>query len=95
MDYVTQNIVLKYLQEFRTDSTSTIARTILKENPGLFTDFESARTYIRYYRGQKGSYNRSKIDVEHYIPRVEIPEPIEQNYEPYIRNKDEWWIFRL
>jgi hypothetical protein len=90
MDYVTQNIVLKYLQEFRTDSTSTIARTILKENPGLFTDFESARTYIRYYRGQSGSVNRSKIDVEHYIPRVNIPEPVEQNYEPYILNKEDY-----
>lgn len=54
----TGEIVLKVLKEFPTHPTKSLAEKIYNENPLLFKDLETARSAIRYHRGESGDKMR-------------------------------------
>lgn len=64
-------IVLKVLKDFPTHPTRTLAEKIYNENPLLFTNKESARSAVRYHRGEAGEFNRKHSKNYNKIGKIE------------------------
>jgi hypothetical protein len=82
-------IVKEYLKRYQSVSSRRLARIIINEIPGLFKTEDLARNCIRYYRGATGNVNRSKLNIETYIPKINIPESLDDDYSPFILHLDE------
>lgn len=52
-------VVKQYVEKFPEHGNRTLASLVLKENPNLFTSIDSARSSVRYVRGNQGKHNRS------------------------------------
>lgn len=83
---ITGTIVKEYLIKYPSVSSHKIAELIIKEVPTLFKDKESARSIIRYYRGAVGAIHRKDLSKDNYLPRINIPEPNNIDYNPYVLN---------
>lgn len=70
-------IVKEYLTKFPNVPTLTIAKKIYKENTELFTNIDSARALIRYYRGLTGDKARGRLKDKEFI------KPITNNTNPF------------
>ncbi len=64
---LTGEVVLKYLKKFPNTSTLCLARIIYRDNVALFTNVESTRTLIRYYRGANGDAGRKQLKNKDYV----------------------------
>ncbi len=53
------DVVRKYVEKFPEHGNRTLASLVLKENPNLFSSIDSARSSVRYVRGNQGKLNRS------------------------------------
>ncbi len=60
-------IATKYLQDWGDLATKTLAAKMYNENKSVWRDVETARSTIRYYRGQLGSKNRSDLKSKLYV----------------------------
>ena len=78
------NIVKEYLIKYPSISSNRLSKLLLNDVPDLFKNIDSARNMIRYYRGANGNKNRKSINVDSYIPKINIPESDEKEYLPYI-----------
>jgi predicted phosphodiesterase len=74
-------IVKEYLVKFPKTPSHVLARMIYSENKAVWTNTESVRALIRYYRGQNGNTCREAIRDKAYIaaagqlnPFDELPE---------------------
>ena len=73
--------VLEYLDKYPTFSSKYLSELIYNENPGMFTNPEHVRTTIRYYRGTCGDIKRKDLDLEHYRPKLSMPESQEEKFK--------------
>ena len=62
-------LVMGYLEEFSDLPTLTLAKIIYKEHSKQFTNVESVRGLLKYYRGQSGAKNR-EIAEKHGLIRI-------------------------
>jgi predicted phosphodiesterase len=53
-------LVKQYVEKFPDHGNRTIALLVIKENPNLFTSIDSARSCVRYVRGNNGKQDRAK-----------------------------------
>jgi hypothetical protein len=83
---ITGECVKEYLKKYQSLPSLRLAKLIYSKEPKLFNGLENVRSAIRYYRGASGDAARKKLSKDNYIPRFNIPEPEEENYEPYIFN---------
>ncbi len=78
----------KLLTEFPNAPTRTLAAKALRDNPGLWKDFEQCRSYIRKQRGLNGKWNRKYGDPKHFREPGEwkqhLPQPLNhfENWGP-------------
>ena len=79
-------VVKSYLKKFPRGTTLGLARKLFKDYPLLFTSVESARSVVKYYRGQHGDRSR-KLAAE-IIERIPIPESDAEDWTPYIIPKN-------
>lgn len=90
---VNGKIVKEYLEKWPDLNSLTLARLIYKDCPESFTNIDSVRSVIKYYRDNSGDYNRSKAKDRRFARtdgdqrrsnpyRLPLNDPIE--YEPYI-----------
>ena len=88
-----KDIVLEYLEKYKTASTMSIARVIFKENPLYFTNLEAVRTSVRRYRGENGKNNspisitaeRTELTKKQFMKRTfDLPESDYEKVEPFI-----------
>jgi hypothetical protein len=61
-----RKIVCKYLDKFPNASNHQLARMIFKDNPGLFSNQDSARSIIRIYKGSYGSLAKENMKFTKY-----------------------------
>lgn len=80
------DIVKEYLAKYPDHPTKSVADAMYGDYPSLWTTPEAARAAIRYYRGQMGDLNRSRLaEKEHMKPvtndttpyRWGIPAPLD------------------
>lgn len=83
------NLVIDTLKKFPNTPTLTLAKKLYKENNGLWSNIESTRSHIRYYRGSSGDENR-KLRENKVIPSFvlnynpfKLPEPDTNEILPY------------
>lgn len=79
-------VASEYCTKHKSVSTRTLANMMYRDNPTLFKSWESARSAIRYCRGEIGKYNRTKatsIDETTKKDRIEIPESHAKPILPY------------
>ncbi len=57
-----QDVVLSYITQFPDLPNKTLASLIFTKEEGLFTDVESARGMIRYYKGAQGESRRKNAE---------------------------------
>lgn len=60
-------LTIDLLDRFPNTPTLTLAKRLCKDNPEVFLSVESARSCIRYYRGQHGDKNRRWIATKKYL----------------------------
>ena len=63
---IKQKITFEYLEKYRDTPTNTVAKIIFQDHTEFFIDKESARHYIRMYRGKLGSEHRGKVKNTKY-----------------------------
>lgn len=91
-------IVVEYLNDNNVNHlpSKTLADLIYKNNAKVFTDAESVRRFVRYYRGQTGSANRDNLgSMKHATKPAEhaialrignpfgLPDSDEDDWPPY------------
>jgi len=81
-------IVIKELDKFPNTPTRTLARKIYKENPEVFTNVETVRTAIRYYRGSNGDSHRQIISTKKYFKQgstnpFNLPDSEAEDNDPF------------
>ena len=82
-------VILEYLKEYPKMKHLTLAKLIYKENPGLYKTVDSARSSIRFYKGQQGDERRGLASTTEFftepkfINQFHIPSEA-QPIEPYI-----------
>jgi len=86
------DIVKEYLRKFPTVSSRKLAETIYAAIPGAFTDMESVRRMIRYYRGVHGVANRKRLSPDAYIPKINVPATDGETYTPFVLTEDDYPI---
>ena len=64
---MTGKIVLEYLKRFPKTPSVSLARKIYKENREVFTNVETVRTRLRYYRGISGIKNFKKLEKKDFV----------------------------
>jgi hypothetical protein len=68
---IRRRVVLEYLEKYPQTPSRTIARIIVRDNPGLFSDLEDARGLIRMFRGQSGEGHRKSVRLtKHYTYEI-------------------------
>lgn len=88
-------IVLEYLEKYKNASTSSIARLLVNDYPLDFKTFETARTFVRKYRGELKGKNPKYVDITEHLRteqtkkqfmkrNFELPESDYQEIEPFI-----------
>lgn len=77
------DIVKEYLLKYPTVSSYGIASLIKLDIPNSNKNFEVIRSMVRYYRGVRGNHNRKNMLPENYIPKISIPESVQENYEMF------------
>jgi predicted phosphodiesterase len=60
-------LVKEYLSKWPDLNSLTLARLIYKENPETFTDIESTRNRIRYYRGNSGEVHKGFLKDKKFL----------------------------
>jgi predicted phosphodiesterase len=65
-------IVLETLAEFPKAGSRTIAEILLKRHPKVFGTFESARTRVRYYRGNQGMQKRQGLSNKTFLRSLPV-----------------------
>jgi predicted phosphodiesterase len=82
--------IIEYLERYHDKPILTIAKKLVKENPDLFVNVESARTKLRYYSGLSGKYSRKNVKKHlqrdltyNYNPFDNIPESYQDKREFY------------
>lgn len=80
---ISGNVVKEYLIKYPSISSHKLAQLLLKNEPKLFDNLEITRNHIRYYRGASGVYNRKNINIDNYIPKINIPLSDEKEYINY------------
>lgn len=63
----TREVVLDALTKFPKAGSKTVADYLFKQHPAIFSSVESARSSVRYYRGNKGKLNRSRLTVRDHV----------------------------
>ena len=58
---ISGDVVKEYLYKYPSISSRKLAETICSDIPELFTNVETCRNSIRYYRGSIGNSNRLKL----------------------------------
>ena len=86
-------IVKDYLSKWPDLNSLTLARLVYNANPETFKDIDSVRSFIRYYRDNKGVKDRSKNKDKTFVRTdgdqrranpYRLPLNDEIPYEPYI-----------
>lgn len=86
------DVVKEYLEKYPDHPSLTIAKTIMKENPELYTTVDTCRTAIRRLRGALGDRQRKKLQDRRFIRELgtpnynpfDFPESDEQELDPYV-----------
>lgn len=65
------DVVKKILNKYPHLPSLTLARKLKQEHPLYFDTVESARSYIRHYRGASGEKRKSTVKI--LIPKTELP----------------------
>jgi predicted phosphodiesterase len=82
---ISGDIVKEYLQRFPKTSTLTLAKKIYKENVKVFTNVETVRTRIRFYRGKLGTFNRKALATKDFLNQAPtLPKSEKENKQTYI-----------
>jgi hypothetical protein len=81
---ITGDIVKEYLIKYPSISSKKISELLIKDIPTLFTGTEHARSLVRYYRGANGKQNKNNLNIENYLPKINIPQSDEKEYLPYV-----------
>jgi len=55
---INKKLIFEALEKFPEAGSRTIARYIFKNYPTLFLSVDRTRDIVRYYRGQRGNWNR-------------------------------------
>ncbi len=82
-------LIKKYLSEYPNLPNMTLAKKIYNENKLLFPSLETVRSTIRKFRGAMGADKLKNITDETFlteqakIKKYNLPESIEQAYDPY------------
>lgn len=80
-------LCLEYLTKFPDTPTATLARTIYKAHKELFTNVETVRTLLRYYRGSLGDKQRAKVtrsgNIQPFTPSLSPFERIPEGLQSY------------
>jgi UDP-2,3-diacylglucosamine pyrophosphatase LpxH len=80
---ISGDIVKEYITKYPSISSRKITELLINDIPELFNDPEKTRNQIRYYRGSNGQYNRTKMNVENYMPKINVPISDEVDYSFY------------
>jgi predicted phosphodiesterase len=81
---ITGKIVKSYLDKFPNVPSLTLAKKIYRENKEAFTDVESVRSGIRWYRGKCGARNLKELKDKAYTKqKTKLPEPVTERKETY------------
>ena len=75
------DVVKNYIEKYPEHGNMTIAKLIVKEHPNLYPTLESARSGVRYARGNHGNTKRSQASHprpngkagEYKIPKSLVP----------------------
>lgn len=77
--------ISEILKEFPDAPTRMLAGMLMKRHPKLFTDYDCARSSLRYRRGALGKYNRrARLLTAPITPRIELPASDERVFGPFI-----------
>jgi predicted phosphodiesterase len=82
-------IVKDYMATFPDTPTLTLAKKIYKENCRSFSTLESARSMIRYWRGQHGDVNRKNATEKDFFKEPGALNPFEKIPEG-LTTLDDW-----
>ena len=89
-------VTLEALEKYPNLPSQTLARKLFVDNPEIYNTIDSARSAVRYYRGQTGKNNRKRIQMTEkpqaasFANAMGIPNPFflpetdEVEWEPYI-----------
>jgi hypothetical protein len=89
---------VQYCTEYPKTASRTLAKLMVKENPGVFSSEESARSAIRNRRGSMGKFHRKKkplgdFQTPEYKPAIYIPPSDESTFTPYtIQDPEGTWL---
>lgn len=86
--------VKAYLEKFPNSGSHTLARIIYNENKELFTNIETVRSRIRYYRGSCGEKLRSKVADDKYFRTYEETSPFPSLPEGK-ESIEEWEVVKI
>lgn len=86
------DIILDYLERFPDTPTLTLAKKIYRENREVFATVESARSRIRYYRGQHGEEHRRQLENKRFVRPPGDKSPFE-NLPDGLKHWDDWAPF--
>lgn len=84
------NTIKNALELYPMVQTTSLARLVLTQNPGVFASLEDARTMIRYYRGKCGIAHLNELSDRSFI--AEIPKQWGMKREPYVLTPGLWLI---
>ena len=62
-----RKIVFEVFDKYPDLPNLTTAKILFGKYPGFFADVESARRYVRRYRGKAGSGDREKLVIKKYF----------------------------
>ena len=66
-DDIRRKEAFKYFEKFANVPTRTLTRILMKDLPLFFNDWEAARRYVRYWRGQCGEKDRKKLSTKKFM----------------------------
>lgn len=62
-----RKIVFEVFDKYPDLPIRTTANILINKYPGFFDDFESARRFIRHYRGKSGKKHRESCVIKKYF----------------------------
>jgi hypothetical protein len=54
-------LAFECFEKYKNTSTRAMSRILFNELPEYFSSVEAARTYVNFYRGTSGKYNRDYV----------------------------------
>ena len=80
-------LIKEYLERFQLTPSLTIAKKIFEEHSLMFTNVETVRSLVRFYRGKQGEKKKASLGDKRFVDtgqRMELPPSKCKPYENFI-----------